>query len=73
MERPGYQLDGATRNEIIIMPFLTSAATDTGYLPQELVQLVADILTTVRLALDAGGIELQRRDRLFRVLSRPRA
>lgn len=33
MERLGYQLDGAARNRVLIMPFLTDGAEDTGILP----------------------------------------
>jgi len=53
MERLGYQLDGAARDQIIIMPFLTNAATDTGIFPNNWFDIVTDILTEVRSALGA--------------------
>jgi hypothetical protein len=53
MERLGYQLDGAARNQIIIMPFLTSAATNTGIFLINWFDIVTDILTAVRSALGA--------------------
>jgi hypothetical protein len=60
MERLGYQLDGAARNHIIIMPFLTNAATDTGIFLKNWFDLVTDILTGVRSALGADdGSTLQ--------------
>jgi hypothetical protein len=61
MERLGYQLDaaiatyGAPASQIVIMPFLTSAATDTGVLPARWLQLITDILTSVRSAVGGGG------------------
>lgn len=48
MERLGYQLDGAARNQVLIMPFLTEAAKDTGILPANWQQIVTDIVTAVR-------------------------
>ena len=48
MERLGYQLDGAARNQVLIMPFLTEGAKDTGILPGHWQQITADILTSVR-------------------------
>ena len=60
MERLGYQLDGAARNQIIIMPFLTNAATNTGIFLNNWLDLVTDILTAVRSALGADdGSTLQ--------------
>jgi hypothetical protein len=60
MERLGYQLDGAARNQIIIMPFLTNAATDTGIFAANWTDICTDILTTVRSALGADdGSTLQ--------------
>jgi hypothetical protein len=56
MERLGYQVDaaitvhGAPANQIVIMPFLTSAATSTGIFPARWLGLVSDILTSVRSA-----------------------
>ena len=47
-ERLGYQLDGAARNQVLIMPFLTEGAKDTGILPGHWQQITADILTSVR-------------------------
>lgn len=57
MERLGYQLDAAIRifnapaNQIVVMPFLTSAATDTGIFPANWFGIVTDILTDVRAAM----------------------
>lgn len=48
MEHLGYQMDGAARNQVVIMPFLTEAATDTGILPGNWQQIITDILTAVR-------------------------
>jgi hypothetical protein len=48
MERLGYQLDGAARSQILIMPFLTSAAVDTGILPANWEEIFTQILTLVR-------------------------
>jgi hypothetical protein len=48
MERLGYQLDGAARNQVLIMPFLTEGAKDTGILPGHWQQITSDILTAVR-------------------------
>jgi hypothetical protein len=48
MERLGYQLDGAGRNQIIVMPFLTEQAKDTGILPANWNDLLVDILSQVR-------------------------
>jgi hypothetical protein len=54
MERLGSQVDaaismyGAPRSQIVIMPFLTSAATDTGVLPANWFGIITDILSDVR-------------------------
>jgi hypothetical protein len=48
MERLGYQLNGAARNQVLIMPFLTEGAKNTGILPGHWQQITADILTSVR-------------------------
>jgi hypothetical protein len=53
MERLGYQLDGAARNQIIIMPFLTNAAVTTGIFLANWFDIVTDILTAVRSAMGA--------------------
>src|SRR5262249_13069427 len=51
MELLGFQLDGAIRrfgapaNQIVIMPFLTSARTDTGILAAKWFGIITDILT----------------------------
>lgn len=63
MERLGYQVDrarqlGATPNQIVIMPFLTSAATDTGIFPNRWKNIVIDVLTSVRILTGAGGSSL---------------
>ena len=60
MERLGYQVDGArqlgaTPNQIVIMPFLTSAATDTGIFPARWKKIVTDILTGVQILTGGGG------------------
>ncbi len=60
MERLGYQLDGAARNQIIIMPFLKNSATDTRIFLTNWFDIVTDILTAVRAALGADdGSTLQ--------------
>jgi hypothetical protein len=53
MELLGKQVAGAGRSQIVIMPFLTNAATDTGILPAIWHDTVSDILTQVRAALGA--------------------
>jgi hypothetical protein len=57
MERLGYQLDGAARNQVLIMPFLTEAAKDAGMLPAHWQEIIPDILTGVRDAVtgSSGG------------------
>jgi hypothetical protein len=50
MERLGKQMAGAARDQIVIMPFLTNAATNTGILPQIWHDTFTDILTQVRAA-----------------------
>src|SRR5262249_10343394 len=52
MERLGYQLDGAGRGQIVIMPFLTNSATNTGIFAANWSDIVTQILTQVRA--DAG-------------------
>lgn len=60
MERLGYQLDGAARSQIIIMPFLKNSATDTGIFLANWFDIVTDILTAVRAAMGADdGSTLQ--------------
>jgi len=53
MERLGNQLDGAACNQIIVMPFLTNSATNTGIFLANWFDIVTDILTAVRSALGA--------------------
>jgi hypothetical protein len=54
MDHLGFQADAAIRyfgapaNQIVIMPFLTSAATDTGILPADWFGIITDILSEVR-------------------------
>lgn len=48
MEWLGYQLDGAARNQVLVMPFLTEGAKDTGILPGHRQQITADISPPVR-------------------------
>jgi hypothetical protein len=61
MERIGYQLDAAIRNfsapanQIAVMPFLTSAATDTSIFAPNWFGIVTDILTDVRAAIGVPG------------------
>jgi hypothetical protein len=60
MERLGYQVDAAHRSQILIMPFLTNAATDTGILPANWLDICTQILTLVRAAAGADdGSPLQ--------------
>jgi hypothetical protein len=44
MERLGYQLAGSGRGQIVVMPFLTDAATSTWVLPANWQDIVTDIL-----------------------------
>ena len=54
MDRLGYQLDSAHKDRVVIMPFLTEAATtDTGILPGAWQGIVTQILTGVRAAMNA--------------------
>jgi hypothetical protein len=53
MERLGKQVAGAGRSQIVIMPFMTNSATDTGILPAIWHDTVTDILTQVRAAMGA--------------------
>ena len=62
MERLGSQVDAAIggfsapRNQIVIMPFLTSAATDAGILPGNWFGIITDILSDVRFEVaNVGG------------------
>jgi hypothetical protein len=61
MELLGYQFDasikyfGGQANQVVIMPFLTTAATDTGIFAPNWHDIVVDILTDVRNAMGAGG------------------
>ena len=61
MQVLGFQVDGAIRNfgaaenQVVIMPFLTSAATNTGILPANWFGILTDILTDVRNSMGAGG------------------
>ena len=52
MERLGYQLDGAHRGQVLIMPFLTEARKDAGILPANWQDIVLQILTQVRAQLN---------------------
>jgi hypothetical protein len=53
MERLGYQMDGAQRSQIIIMPFLKTSAQDTGIFAANWLDIVTDILTDVRTKMGA--------------------
>lgn len=66
MERLGYQVDvaiqyfTAPRNQIVIMPFLTSAATTTGILLADWFGIITDILSDVRYTIaGVGGVPVQ--------------
>ena len=48
MERLGHQLSGAERDQVLVMPFLTEAAKDTGILPGSWTEILPDIATAVR-------------------------
>jgi hypothetical protein len=54
VERLGYQLDGAHRSQVMIMPFLTNAATDTGVFAANWEDIVGQILGLVRGAVSGG-------------------
>jgi hypothetical protein len=53
MERLGYQMDGAARSQITIMPFLKQSASDTGIFLANWADIVTDILRAVRIAMGA--------------------
>lgn len=60
MELLGYQVDaarqiGANPNQIVIMPFLTEAALDTGIFPANWHGIVTDLLSLARAAVGASG------------------
>lgn len=61
MELLGYQLDaaikkfGALGNQVVVMPFLTTAATDTGIFAANWQSILVDILTDVRNASGGAG------------------
>jgi len=61
MELLGYQLDGAIKNfsaplnQVVIMPFLTTAATTTGIFPPNWHDILTDILTDVRNSMGVNG------------------
>lgn len=61
MEHLGYQVDaaiqyyGAAQNQIVIMPFMTEAATNGGILPVNWFGIITDILTDVRTAIGGGS------------------
>jgi hypothetical protein len=66
MERLGFQVDaaiglfGAPPNQIVIMPFLTSAATTAGILPANWFGIITDILSDVRFTIAGiGGTPVQ--------------
>jgi hypothetical protein len=61
MEHLGYQADaaiqlyGAPRNQIVIMPFLTVAASDAGIFPAAWLGIVTDILAGARATVGGSG------------------
>ncbi len=61
MQVLGFQVDGAIKNfaapanQVVIMPFLTSAATSTGIFPANWFGIVTDILTDARNSMGVGG------------------
>jgi hypothetical protein len=60
MERMGNQMDEAGRSQIVIMPFLTEAAQNTGIFAPNWSDIVTDILTQVRSAMGMDdGSQLQ--------------
>lgn len=48
MERLGYQLDAARRAQVIVMPFLTQGAADTGVFAPNWHDILRDVLTLAR-------------------------
>lgn len=55
VELLGSQLDAAQRNQIVVMPFMTSASANTcGILPDNWRDIITDILTQVRAAVNPG-------------------
>jgi hypothetical protein len=55
MDLLGYQLDGAKRNQVVIMPFLTSAAADTGVFADHWHDIVTNLLRMSRYAIVGDG------------------
>jgi hypothetical protein len=61
MEILGYEVDGAIGtfgappNQIVIMPFLTSAAQNTGILAANWQGIIVDILSDIRTIMNGGG------------------
>lgn len=54
MERMGYQLDVAAKDQVIVMPLLTQAAADTGIFPASWQGIVSQILGAVRASIGGG-------------------
>jgi hypothetical protein len=51
MERLGYQLDAAGRNQIIVMPFLTQARTDAGIFPTNWLDILSNLIVMTEFTL----------------------
>ncbi len=54
MERLGYQIAGSGRGQVVVMPFLTDAATSTGILPANWQDIITDILQAASTQLQPG-------------------
>jgi hypothetical protein len=54
MDKLGWQVDPAHKDRVVVMPFLTEAATaDTGILPEAWQNILTQIMTGVRAAMNA--------------------
>jgi hypothetical protein len=51
LERLGYQLDASGRNQIIVMPFLTQARTDTGIFPDHWLDILSNLIAMTQFEL----------------------
>ena len=56
MERLGYQLDGARRGQVLIMPFMTEARKDAGILITDWQDILVQILTLVRAQVNPSDV-----------------
>jgi hypothetical protein len=55
MQLLGYQLAGSDRAQVVVMPFLTSGASNAGILPASWQEILPDVLGQARAAVSGGG------------------